>query len=124
MSEDQNQAIADSDTPPAGLHFDDAHAQADQESLQADLETPRKLGAAGLPIAPIGGQLISSVGGLVGYFALQGTLEVLPYAIAVAAASLIYVAVADLLLVAFDQVNQEAPHEDHPGVVGEPARVQ
>jgi len=41
--------------------------------------------------------LTSIVGGLLGYFALKGTLEVLPYAIAVAAASLIYVAVADLI---------------------------
>jgi zinc and cadmium transporter len=41
--------------------------------------------------------LTSIVGGLVGYFALQGALQVLPYAISVAAASLIYVAVADLI---------------------------
>jgi zinc and cadmium transporter len=41
--------------------------------------------------------LTSIIGGLVGYFALRGSLEVLPYAISVAAASLIYVAVADLI---------------------------
>lgn len=41
--------------------------------------------------------LTSIIGGLAGYFALRGTLEVLPYAISVAAASLIYVAVADLI---------------------------
>jgi zinc and cadmium transporter len=41
--------------------------------------------------------LTSILGGLLGYFALQGTLDVLPYAISVAAASLIYVAVADLI---------------------------
>jgi len=41
--------------------------------------------------------LTSIIGGLVGYFALAGTLDVLPYAISVAAASLIYVAVADLI---------------------------
>ncbi len=41
--------------------------------------------------------LTSILGGLLGYFALRGTLEVLPYAISVAAASLIYVAVADLI---------------------------
>jgi zinc and cadmium transporter len=41
--------------------------------------------------------LTSILGGLLGYFALRRTLEVLPYAIAVAAASLIYVAVADLI---------------------------
>jgi len=41
--------------------------------------------------------LTSIIGGLLGYFALQGTLDVLPYAISVAAASLIYVAVADLI---------------------------
>ena len=41
--------------------------------------------------------LTSIIGGVVGYLALRGTLEVLPYAISVAAASLIYVAVADLI---------------------------
>ena len=41
--------------------------------------------------------LTSIIGGLAGYFALKGTLDVLPYAISVAAASLIYVAVADLI---------------------------
>jgi zinc and cadmium transporter len=41
--------------------------------------------------------LTSVVGGLLGYVALRETLDVLPYAIAIAAASLIYVAVADLI---------------------------
>jgi zinc and cadmium transporter len=41
--------------------------------------------------------LTSIIGGLVGFFALRRTLDVLPYAISVAAASLIYVAVADLI---------------------------
>jgi zinc and cadmium transporter len=41
--------------------------------------------------------LTSIIGGLAGYLALRGTLDVLPYAISVAAASLIYVAVADLI---------------------------
>jgi zinc and cadmium transporter len=41
--------------------------------------------------------LTSIIGGLAGYLALKGTLDVLPYAISVAAASLIYVAVADLI---------------------------
>ncbi len=41
--------------------------------------------------------LTSILGGLLGYFALRSTLDVLPYAISVAAASLIYVAVADLI---------------------------
>jgi zinc and cadmium transporter len=41
--------------------------------------------------------LTSILGGLAGYFALRNTLDVLPYAISVAAASLIYVAVADLI---------------------------
>jgi zinc and cadmium transporter len=41
--------------------------------------------------------LTSIIGGLVGYLALRRTLDVLPYAISVAAASLIYVAVADLI---------------------------
>lgn len=41
--------------------------------------------------------LTSILGGLVGYFGLRGALGILPYAISVAAASLIYVAVADLI---------------------------
>jgi zinc and cadmium transporter len=41
--------------------------------------------------------LTSVIGGLAGYYALKDTLDVLPYAISVAAASLIYVAVADLI---------------------------
>ena len=41
--------------------------------------------------------LTSIIGGLAGYWALNDTLDVLPYAISVAAASLIYVAVADLI---------------------------
>jgi zinc and cadmium transporter len=41
--------------------------------------------------------LSSILGGLAGYFALHRTLSVLPFAIAVAAASLLYVAVADLI---------------------------
>jgi zinc and cadmium transporter len=41
--------------------------------------------------------LTSILGGLAGYLALKDTLTVLPYAISVAAASLIYVAVADLI---------------------------
>jgi zinc and cadmium transporter len=41
--------------------------------------------------------LTSILGGLAGYFALHRSLAILPYAIAVAAASLIYVAVADLI---------------------------
>ncbi|HEX9474467.1 MAG TPA: ZIP family metal transporter, partial [Steroidobacteraceae bacterium] len=41
--------------------------------------------------------LTSIIGGLAGYLALRGTLDVLPYAISVAAASLLYVAVADLI---------------------------
>ena len=39
----------------------------------------------------------SVLGALVGWFALREALQVLPYATAVAAASLIYVAVADLI---------------------------
>jgi zinc and cadmium transporter len=41
--------------------------------------------------------LTSILGGLTGYLALRGALDILPYAISVAAASLIYVAVADLI---------------------------
>ena len=41
--------------------------------------------------------LASVVGGVVAWFALQAALELLPYALAFAAASFIYVAVADLI---------------------------
>jgi zinc and cadmium transporter len=41
--------------------------------------------------------MTSVFGGLAGYFALKHSLAALPYAIAVAAASLLYVAVADLI---------------------------
>ncbi len=41
--------------------------------------------------------LTSILGGLVGYFALSHALQALPYALAVSAASLLYVAVADLI---------------------------
>jgi zinc and cadmium transporter len=41
--------------------------------------------------------LTSIVGGVVGYFALSQALQALPYALAVSAASLLYVAVADLI---------------------------
>jgi len=37
------------------------------------------------------------IGGIVGYFALEKALVVLPFAVAVAASSLLYVAVADLI---------------------------
>jgi hypothetical protein len=75
MSEDQNlatQEVADSGTPPTGLHFDDSRAQADQASLQAALaDAPRRLGAANA-ISPIGGQLIHSSGGVVGFCPMGG----------------------------------------------------
>jgi zinc and cadmium transporter len=41
--------------------------------------------------------LTAVVGGVLGYFALEKTLAALPFALAVAAASLLYVAVADLI---------------------------
>jgi zinc and cadmium transporter len=41
--------------------------------------------------------LTAVVGGVVGYFALEKTLAALPFALAVAASSLLYVAVADLI---------------------------
>lgn len=41
--------------------------------------------------------LTSVIGGVIAYFALGRALEVLPYALAVAAASFLYVAVADLI---------------------------
>jgi zinc and cadmium transporter len=41
--------------------------------------------------------LTSVVGGILAYFALQAALDLLPYALAFAAASFIYVAVADLI---------------------------
>lgn len=45
----------------------------------------------------VASSLTSVIGGLLGYFALEHALDVLPYAISVAAASLLYVAVADLI---------------------------
>jgi zinc and cadmium transporter len=45
----------------------------------------------------VASSLTSIIGGVAGYFALSHALEVLPYAISVAAASLLYVAVADLI---------------------------
>jgi zinc and cadmium transporter len=41
--------------------------------------------------------LTAVLGGLVGWFALRDAMALLPYALAVAAASLLYVAVADLI---------------------------
>jgi zinc and cadmium transporter len=41
--------------------------------------------------------LTAVIGGVVGYFALETAVSVLPFALAVAAASLLYVAVADLI---------------------------
>ncbi|MEI6412779.1 MAG: ZIP family metal transporter [Pseudomonadota bacterium] len=41
--------------------------------------------------------LASMVGGIIGYFALQGLVDITPYVLAVAAASFIYIAVADLV---------------------------
>jgi zinc and cadmium transporter len=41
--------------------------------------------------------LTAVIGGLIGYFALEQSLAALPFALAVAAASLLYVAVADLI---------------------------
>jgi zinc and cadmium transporter len=45
--------------------------------------------------------LVSSVaavaGGVVGYFALQNTQDLLPYAITIAAASFVYIAMSDLI---------------------------
>jgi zinc and cadmium transporter len=41
--------------------------------------------------------LTGVIGGVVGYFALETALRLLPFALAVAASSLLYVAVADLI---------------------------
>jgi zinc and cadmium transporter len=41
--------------------------------------------------------LTAVIGGIAGYFAMERTLTILPYAVAVAASSLLYVAVADLI---------------------------
>ena len=41
--------------------------------------------------------LTAVIGGVVGYFALETAVRILPFALAVAAASLLYVAVADLI---------------------------
>src|ERR1700693_306346 len=56
-----------------------------------------RMSPARAPWFNAGSSLTSILGGLLGYFALRRTLDVLPYAISVAAASLIYVAVADLI---------------------------
>ena len=45
----------------------------------------------------VGTSLTSILGGLIGYFALSQALPALPYALGVSAASLLYVAVADLI---------------------------
>ena len=42
-------------------------------------------------------RLVAVLGGLIGFFALEQSLKALPFALAVAAASLLYVAVADLI---------------------------
>ena len=41
--------------------------------------------------------LTAVIGGIIGYFALETSLAVLPFAVAIAAASLLYIAVADLI---------------------------
>jgi zinc and cadmium transporter len=41
--------------------------------------------------------LTSVIGGVAAYYSLEGTQEVLPYAIALAASSFLYIAVADLI---------------------------
>jgi zinc and cadmium transporter len=41
--------------------------------------------------------LTAVIGGVVGYFALETAVRLLPFALAVAASSLMYVAVADLI---------------------------
>jgi zinc transporter ZupT len=53
--------------------------------------------AVGALLFNIGSSLGSVVGGLVGYWALGAVQNWVPYALALAAASMIYVAVADLI---------------------------
>ena len=89
MSEQENQAIADSDVSalPPGLHYDgNARPLSDPPPmlppqpyrgdaiLESDEPQPKELRALGssLTIAPIGGQLISSVGGMVGFCPIGG----------------------------------------------------
>lgn len=48
-------------------------------------------------LANAASSLTSVIGGLLGYFALEGTEHFLPYVLVIAAASFIYIAVADLL---------------------------
>jgi zinc and cadmium transporter len=59
--------------------------------LQAGLSPLRAL------LFNLAGSLTSIVGGLAGYYALHDSLRAMPYAISIAAASLLYVAVADLI---------------------------
>ena len=89
MSKQENQALADSDVSalPPGLHYDDnARPLSDPPPmlppqpyrgdaiLESDEPQPKELRALGssLTIAPIGGQLISSVGGMVGFCPIGG----------------------------------------------------
>ena len=90
MSEQENEAIADSDVSalPPGLHYDDnARVLSDPPPMlppqpyrgheapepgESESKEPRKLGSS-MAIAPIGGQLISSVGGMVGFCPIGGS---------------------------------------------------
>ena len=48
-------------------------------------------------LSNLGTSLTSILGGIIGYLALSHALQALPYALGVSAASLLYVAVADLI---------------------------
>jgi zinc and cadmium transporter len=48
-------------------------------------------------LSNVGTSFTSILGGLIGYFALSQAMTALPYALGVSAASLLYVAVADLI---------------------------
>ena len=61
------------------------------------LQSPRLQATFGGGEANVAVSLTSVVGAVVAYFALGDALELLPYALAVAAASFLYVAVADLI---------------------------
>jgi zinc and cadmium transporter len=59
-------------------------------------------------LANAASSLTAVLGGLLGYFALAGTEDILPYILTIAAASFIYIAVADLLPMLHRQRNSFA----------------
>ena len=82
-----NRAVQIAQIPVTALQNKDSELL-QQKTLLSTLNTS---------VSALASSLTSLLGGLAGYRALKDTLTVLPYAISVAAASLISVAVADLI---------------------------